>query len=285
MTWQPRPEAVAILASGLRHVQSVPYDVSARWLFYRLLQEGIYTTKEDYHGRFLPLTAKARKNFYGGWTPETLADDTRAIIEAGGGYDSPTDWLRAILNYERYNAAKWTNQDYYIECWFEAKAMRGQFEYYTRHIPLLPFGGDISIRPKWDTAKRLEEMWYRYEKPVVILYFGDDDPKGQLIPLSALADIEAWCAIPFEYKRVGLMPGQGEELGIAENPEKPGCYQWEALDDAQAGDIIQDAIGGYWNADGLEATEADEQAETEKFHGRFGKFVDDYNDEEDEDND
>ena len=60
-TYQPRAEQANILDQALAHIRSVPYDVSARWLFYRLLQDGLYRVKEDYHGKFLPLTAKPAK--------------------------------------------------------------------------------------------------------------------------------------------------------------------------------------------------------------------------------
>ena len=72
--YTPRREQITILDSAMEHINSVPYVVSARWLFYRLLQDSFYHEKGDYHSRFLPLTSKVRKNFYGLWRPDTLAD-------------------------------------------------------------------------------------------------------------------------------------------------------------------------------------------------------------------
>jgi hypothetical protein len=45
-----------------------------------LLQEGTYPAKGSYKSKFLPLLAKARKTFYKGWRPDTLADDTREAV-------------------------------------------------------------------------------------------------------------------------------------------------------------------------------------------------------------
>ena len=182
------------------------------------------------------------------------------------------------MDQEQYTADKWTTQRNYVELWFEAKAMRGQFAYYTEEIPLMPFGGDVSIPAKWATAARLTRRARNYGKPVVVLYFGDDDPKGQLIPQSALNDIRAWCRVPFTYVRVGLNEGQGEEMGIPDNPEKPGTYQWEALDDDQAGRMIQEAVAEYYDADALAEAKGDQEVVTEAFKERFQEFIDGWED-------
>ena len=273
MSYTPRPEQAGILERAMAHIRSVPYSVSARWLFYRLLQDGDYQGKDDYHGKFLPLTAKARKAFYEDWRPDTLADDTRQVIPGGHGFSNTGDWLQAVMEQERYTHTKWENQDYYVECWFEAKAMVGQFEFYTDEIPLMAFGGDCSIPAKWETAKRLERYGHAFRNPVVVLYFGDDDPKGQQIPQSALRDIEIWCAVPIQFIRAGLNEGDGEQYGISENPEKPGCYQWEALDDGQSGQIITDALAKYYRADRLARVREREQRVTQRFRDRFAGFI------------
>jgi ABC-type antimicrobial peptide transport system ATPase subunit len=56
--YKPRSEQETILDRALELVQGVPYQVSARWLFYALLQEGAYPDKESYKGKLLPLLAK-----------------------------------------------------------------------------------------------------------------------------------------------------------------------------------------------------------------------------------
>ena len=58
--WQPRDAQIEILDLAMSHIKSVPYAVSARWLFYRLLYS-VYFAKEDYKGKFLPLVAKGKK--------------------------------------------------------------------------------------------------------------------------------------------------------------------------------------------------------------------------------
>jgi ABC-type antimicrobial peptide transport system ATPase subunit len=89
-SYNPRPEAEAILDRAYELVKSVPYAVTARWLFYGLLQEGTYPDKDSYKSKFLPMLSKARKSFFNGWTPDTLADDTRVAVVRG-------DFLQVVL--------------------------------------------------------------------------------------------------------------------------------------------------------------------------------------------
>ena len=270
--YRPRPEQAAILDRGLELVESVPYAVTARWLFYRLLQEGFFNRKDDYKGKFLPLTAKARKCFYGGWTPDTLADDTRGAIQRGLGGKSEQEFLEAVAGFS-CSLDKWEDQNVYAECWFEAKAMFSQFQYYTKYMTLRPFGGDCSINFKWKIARELTDFHARYRKPIVILYFGDLDPKGLQIPVSAVKDIRELSDAPFHFIRCGLNPGDEITYSIPENFDKPGTFQWEALDDGAARDLITSWTDRFISHGTFAETEAREQEITRRFQERCAEFI------------
>lgn len=269
--YKPRKDQAAVLDRALEIVQSVPYKVSLRWLFYRLLQEGIYRDKAGYSD-LKRITARARKAFYSDWTPDILADDTRRAYSRGNGYYDERDFLQAVgdtvcvLN-------KWQDQEHYVELWYEAKAMHGQFAHYTEYITLRPFGGDPSIPYKWEIAKDLEYSAERYELPIIILYFGDLDPKGLTIPENAVKDIRSWCDIEFEFDRVGLNPGDEIRYGMPENPDRPGTYQWEALADEQAGGLIQDAVGRFVSQGVFKATETEQREITKRFKAGWSEFL------------
>jgi hypothetical protein len=264
-TYKPTPEGEAILSAALGFVHSVPYNVTARWLFYRLLQTGVYSGKQDYKNRFLPLVTRARKAFHGGWTPATLADETREAIIGGDGYTDGRDWLERGVYSQGCTLDKWEAQPYYVELWFEAAAMRGQFEHYTQHVTLRPFQGDPSLDFKWNTAKWLEQAARVYGKPMVVLYFGDLDPKGLQIPYSARDDVQAWCSSPFEFIRCGLNPGDEHTYNLPENIDKPGSYQWEALADADASSLITSNLAPYIDAGRFAQVEARELVVNERF--------------------
>jgi hypothetical protein len=228
--WHPDPQSVKLLDYAMAKVKSVPYKVCGRWVFYRVLQAGLLRDKKQIT-TFDYLTSRARKTFYGEWRPDTLIDSIRQPCFKGEQYVG--FWIE--LDSMPY-------QNYYVQLWFEARAMHPQFEYFTRdyRASLVPFGGDYSIPKKWEVAKKLEAMSAKYEKPVKILYYRDCDRKGFQIPKAALKDIRAWCSVPFDFETVGLTEEQAKGFGLPENPEKPGSFQWEALDDRDAKKLIVD---------------------------------------------
>ena len=110
-TYEPRGQTAEILARALDMIAEVPYKVSARWLFYRLLQEGYYRGKGDYGNKFLKATSKARHAFYEGWHPDTLADETRSPIYRGGGWGSVEGWIISLSQGIGCKLDKWKDQD------------------------------------------------------------------------------------------------------------------------------------------------------------------------------
>lgn len=253
--YNPTPRVKEILNAALKHIQSVPYKVSLRWVFYRILQDGYYSTKEEY-SNFKSITSTARKRWYNGWTPDTLSDDTRNISWKGWGYKTEREWIENL----KCSLNKHQTQDYFLLLCFEARAMSDQFSYYTKNIPLAAFGGDASIPYKWEIAKEIEEAYEQYQKPIVVLYFGDCDTKGEQIKDSAFKDIREWCAAPFKLIYCGLTIEQSKALNLPENPEKKGEYQWESLTDEQAKEIIFENVNNYQN---LELYEPIEELEKE----------------------
>lgn len=123
--------------------------------------------------------------------------------------------------------------------------MRDQFEYYTEHITLRPMGGQPSIPYKWDIAKFLETAYAGYRKPIVILYFGDLDNAGGTISETVEGDVRKWCKYEFEFVHCGLTAEQVTLYNVPENIEKPGEYQWEALTDDAAREIITSNVNRY----------------------------------------
>lgn len=251
--YRPQKKTAAILERAMQYVKSVPYTVSARWLFYRLYQEGYYRDKKDYKDQFMNPLAEARKRMYGEWRPWTLSDETRSPIYRGQGFAGQLEWLEAMGKQE-CRLDRWAARSVYVEIWYEAKAMTGQFEHYTQDITLRPFGGQPSIPFKWDVVPHFARIRRDYpDMPIKVLYFGDNDKHGNQIPKSAVADIEYWCGqrgIGFEFYRAGLNDGQEDDFDIPENPEHPGTYQWEALTDEAARTVLAQALSTIPDNDG-----------------------------------
>lgn len=243
----PDPKTQKILNAALDHVKSVSYKVSLRWVFYRLYQDGFYSTKDGYN-KFEYLCSRARHSRWNGWKPDTLADETREIIRRIYGYpeieealDEMPDDLASNID---LSIDHFFRQDHYIEIWYEARAMTGQFRHYTAKIDLIPLGGMSSIPYKWRIAKELEWKRKKYQKPIKILYFGDEDLAGHNIKADVEEDVKKWSAADFEIVWAGLTKEQAEKYGIPHSIEKQG-FQWEALDDEAASEIIKDSLDRF----------------------------------------
>lgn len=264
--YAPRAETAAMLDRAWEILQSVPYAVSARWLFYRVLQEGFYSSKSDYKDKFIKATSAARHAGYKHWRPDSLADETREAIVRGNGYASVEQWLEAMQERLRCRLDRWDSQPYYVELWYEARAMTQQFTYYTEHATLRPMGGQPSIDYKYKTAKALEE---HADKEIIILYFGDLDTAGETISAVVERDVREWCDADFEFIHCGLTLDQARRYNVPENPEKPGEYQWEALPDAGASDIITAATHPYLRHDAFAAVATQEADATAWLRGHL----------------
>lgn len=234
--YAPTKRIQKILNKALERVNSVNYVPSSRWCFYQVYQMGLVTKKDK--NNFDHWTSRARKNFWNGWNPATLKDSVRFSILRG----FPEPPKPAKPDYIEL-------QDNYVEVWFEARAMIDQFNYYVKdkNVTMVAFGGDASIPFKWEIAKRLESVFEAYGKPIKILYFGDCDTKGLLIPECALKDIRSWCNVDFEFSHCGLNKDQAKAYNVPENPNKPGEYQWEALTDKQARELILGGLKKVWD--------------------------------------
>lgn len=267
----PDPKTQEILNAALEHVQSVPYDVSLRWVFYRLYQDGYYSTKKGYNA-FEYLCSRARHTGWGGWQPDTLADETREIIKRTYGYPNMEEALESLptllgrsVNLELNH---FYQQNHYIELWYEARAMTGQFKHYTTAIDLVPLGGMSSIPYKWNMAKRLEDIKERYGIPIIILYFGDEDLAGHAIKADVEEDVFNWSDSEFEIKWCGLTEKQAEKYGVPHSVEKEG-YQWEALADEAAKEIIEASVYEYVNREIIRVA----KEETEEEEDRWSEIV------------
>jgi hypothetical protein len=223
----------------LEEINALPYRPGLRWAFYRSMEK-FQLSKPDWNP-FKDNLARRRKNFADGWAPDTLSDTVRTVSFHGYGPESWDEYKEYLIQ-QAPKAGFWRDPELsqYVECWFEAEAMTQQFEHYLGEpyqITLRPFRGDYTLSPKWNVAQDLKAM-AGLGKRIVILYFGDADFKGSQIPFSALRDIEAWSGVKPDFVVGGLTTAQAEHLGLPENFERPGQWQWEAMSDLQARHIV-----------------------------------------------
>jgi len=254
----PRDKQAKILDRALILAKSVPYSVTLRWLFYGLWQEGWFSNtkptrrasaKRRAYEDFSSLMSRLRHSsdeLQERWLIE-LADDRRDPIHRSSWFNSPDEWLKTASEKLVCNTEKMVGQNFYVMVAFEAEAMQSQFKYFTEAygVSLWPFSGAASIPYKKALAEHIEYVTSEFDLPVVILYFGDYDPAGLVIPESAFRHVRKWCGIEFTAYRAGLNQDQIDKYHIQEDPEKPGKFQWEAVGDAPAREIVIGALDEF----------------------------------------
>ncbi len=251
--YNPNPKNAAMMNTALEIVNALPYIPTTRYVFYRLHALGLLRKNE--YKRFLQHASKARHWFWNGWDPDTFVDDTRSIQGSLGGgynYDDLDSWLDNMAD-ESPVVDSEDFQDNLVIIAFEAKAMVGQFNHYLGgwRIPMTAFGGDASIALKSQIRDMIENAHAQWpDKPIVVLYFGDYDPKGMEIPINAMRHIRNWTEVEFEFVRIGLDLHHISQYDIEDNPESPGKYQWEAVPDEAAKEIIS-RVFEWWSKDAV----------------------------------
>lgn len=255
----PNPAAQQVIDETKKNIALVNYSVSLRWLFYRLLQSGILSTKREYD-RYKNTIAKARHS--GLIARDAIADAGRARINLSGVYGDVHDWTADFATRLR-NGFQCVDLQHahnpYVIVAFEAKAMAAQFEQYAKPygVTLWPFGGDPSIPYKNELAVFISGI----SQDVVVLYFGDLDSKGASIGESAMRDVRNWSIKPFEAYLAGLTTAQQQAFSLPSNPLHPGAFQWEALSDPLAEQLITDAPDQFIDLADILTIRADEREE------------------------
>lgn len=278
-SWEQGPEKrySKIMDRALELVQSVPYNVTLRWLFYNLWQEGWYSFQKptpkasaktrayDNFSRLLARMLHSSPEFLERWQIE-LADDRRDPIHRTAGFRTAEEWLDHLRGEIECNIDKMIGQDVYLMVAFEAEAMQSQFEYYTEPygVSLWPFSGMASIPYKKRLARHIEWAYSRFGLPVIVLYFGDYDEAGLTIPEASFRHIRKWCKCKFDAFRAGLNQDHVQRYNIPEDPERPGKFQWEAVADIPAKEIITGAIDSLLRHDAIRTIEIEESEMTGK---------------------
>lgn len=273
----PSEKYTRILDRALKMVAGVPYAVTLRWLFYGLWQEGYFSFQKSSdkksakalaYGNFSKAMSRLRHSpdrFQERW-PIELADDRRDPIHRTQGFADVAEWLGWERERLACNVDKMVGQDRYILVAFEAEAMQSQFKHYTEKygVSLWPFSGATSIPYKQRMAGHIEWINDKFGLPTTILYFGDLDLAGEIIPETAFRHVRKWCDVRFDAYRVGLNREHIQEYGIEEDPEKPGKFQWEAVNDQAAREIITGALDSLLRLDAIDQIGAEEDAATTK---------------------
>ncbi|HXY87318.1 MAG TPA: hypothetical protein VEG44_02660 [Candidatus Acidoferrales bacterium] len=143
----------------------------------------------------------------------------------------------------------------------------------------------LSLSYRWEDAKDVEKLYEKYEKPIIVLYFGDCDKHGSDIYDSTIDDMNRRCNVEFAPIFCGLAYEQSQKYNLSENRERPEHYQWEALDDVAEKEIIISNIEQYVRMRAVEETQLRENKLDnwlDSFRDSIVKIWKDNGDDEDE---
>jgi len=271
---RPTDETLAILNRALHHIRSVPYKVDARFVFYRMKDESEKLLqnqwpqkpgedhsdhKDRMRSNFSGILSRARHTPMGvhpdldPWTPELLEDESRPHLDGRlGGHSDMADWLDGLGVHvscwiDKPDLDPWAEQPNYVFVTVEAIGMMGQFRHHASGygVPVWPFKGDCSIPVKGALANEMNWVADTYpDADLVVIHFGDEDGKGNEIPLDNLAHVQTWTEAKFTAYRGGLLPRHLEELDW-----DGSTMEWQSLPDAQAGMVIRDALDRFIDKD------------------------------------
>lgn len=277
--WENGPTAknARILDRALEIVQGVPYPVTLRWLFYNLFQEGYFSgqkpsakakVKALAYGNFSKLLSRLKHSpieFQEKW-PFELADDRRDPLHFTAWHRTAQEWLDSEIKHASCLIDKMITQDRYVMIAFEAEAMQSQFIHYTQDygVSLWPFSGMASIPYKKAMAKHITLIRKYFNLPVVLLYFGDLDPAGRQIPETSFRHVRKWAGVNFEAYRAGLNEEHVKKYHVQDDPDRPGKYQWEAVSDKAAAEIITGALDAILHLDAIREIVRQEETVTTK---------------------
>lgn len=247
VSYRPGVKNIAILDAAMAHIRSVNYPVGLRWVFYRLLQDSVLTSKDDY-GMLKAIVAKARKSFHGDWRPDTLVDEGRNV-NSGIEIVSAKEMLELLPHFVSVQSDIFADQEAVPFLLYESATSDGQFEHFARPFARSALRGDSSIPHKWTIAAHADYLAREHGKPVHVLYFGDHDAKGMQIPESTMTDVHAWIAPSTElrFTRVGINAEHAARFDLPEKVDKPHSYEWESLTSDQAEELILEGLRSVVN--------------------------------------
>lgn len=216
------------------------YSLTLRQLYYQFVARGFLANT---HRNYLNLgTAISNGRRAGLIDWDAIVDRTR-FLRKPSSWDSPADIIRSAA--DSFALDLWSEQDAYVEVWFEKDALLGVFERASklRRLPMMSCRGYGSDSTWWEAAQRLTAL----NKPCIILHFGDHDPSGLDMTRDIQARLNLFGAFP-DIKRLALNMDQVRKYNPPPNPAKEsdsrfaeykaqyGDESWEL--DALAPDVL-----------------------------------------------
>ena len=193
----------------LSHAKAIAYEyksnglsLTIRQLYYQFVARGLMPSGQNHYKRVVDTLSKAR---YSGKLDNDLIEDrtrtvhqgdfTRNDDQVGPALQKAAQWVQQIPEWALARS-RWYGQEKHVSVWVEKEALAGIFEPVCKSLGVswLACKGCPSVSALWDWVKysREHRQQTTYDKchSSIILYFGDHDPTGFMIPRAAQDGIE-----------------------------------------------------------------------------------------------
>lgn len=240
---------------------------SLRHVFYRLTDPRlpVHVSKDEVRGyrrvgRELLALRRAGRVPYG-W----ISDVTRLgwHVEA---FDGAGDYLAQVAHLYRHDL--WSSVEQRVEVWCESDSIGGVLRPLARElaVSLYTTKGFASVTQAYEAACDINQG----RKPCSVLYVGDYDPAGVLIPATVERELMQHLAVDLDFQRVAVTREQIEQYDLPTKPRKRGerrvphlerTVEVEAMPAGVLRGLVRSAVESYLPEGALKAAEEAEASE------------------------
>ena len=244
-----------------------------RQMYYRLVAKQVIPNTLNEYKKLSRYMVKAREN--GEVDDDRFEDRARRVLGTGDtGYGSGEKFIEAqkerfLDSYKHFSYRQWLNQEEYLEVWLEKDALSTLFNQVANplNVHTCPARG----YPSYSYVMKAVERFWRAEKPIVILYFGDYDPSGLNIPENLIKRFRQYGQMDedeISIERIALNIKQIRQYDLPPAPAKKSdsrfasfvmetgsddVVELDALEPNVLQELIKDAITNHididlWNA-------------------------------------
>ena len=240
---------------------------SVRHIYYRMVVRDLVAKTESGYDTVQIQLVKMRR---AGAVPfDWITDGTRWVRRVKT-YGSPAAAISDIARY--YRRSVWEETPVYIECWCESDSIAGVIGEVTAEyaVPLFPAKGFSSLGFLYPSARGLQ--YAANGRPAHVLYVGDWDPSGKLIPEKIEEELRKHAPeADIYFRRLAVNPDQIQRLNLPGKPPKASdsrardfsgqTVEAEAIPVETTQKIVRAAIERFIDPHTLDVVQAAEESE------------------------
>ena len=285
-------------------------SLTVRQMYYQFVARGLLPSGQRVYKRIVNILAKAR--YDGRFGLDIIEDRTRTLHE-GAFVRNDCDHEAAMPRAERWIRQmpslllardRWYGQPVHVSVWVEKEALAGIFEQTCDDLGVswMACKGNPSVSSLWSWIKSAHDARERMNtrqgdlgetERCVILYFGDHDPTGFVIPRAAEESVAKLGRISgrrldVEVKRVALNMDQVQQYnpppfwakqtdsryeGYVEEHGTPAAWELDALEPTVLRDLIEGEVSALFDDGIYEEVQDELQEERRSMRRRKSKKV------------